>query len=110
MDHMRPIGKLAPAAFNLLHLCVDVVDCEVHDGSGAKLIVFRLAQVQPHASAIKEGHGLARDLEQKIETQDVSIPGDRSVDIADADVKLTKTSNHAAIIYGPPSVGNNYFP
>ena len=109
MDHMRPIGKLAPAALNLLDLGVDVVDCEVHDGSRTKLLVFRLAQVQPHPSAIEEGHGLARDLEEKIETEDVSIPGDPSVDIADADVKLTKTSNHASIIDAPIWLRNNYF-
>jgi hypothetical protein len=111
MNDMRTIGKLAPTAFDLLHLGVDVIHREVHDGTGAKLLVLWLAQVQPHTSTIEEGHGLARDLEQEIEAEDVSVPGHRPVDIADADVKLPESSDHAAIIPElPPPRLRRYFP
>lgn len=101
MNHMRSIGEIAAASFDLLHLGVDVVDREVHDRSRAKLLVLRLAKVEPHTPAVEESHGLARDLEKEIEAQDVSIPRHRSVDVANADVKLTKPSDHESIIGDP---------
>ena len=60
-------------------ICVDPV---VQDGPGPKGLVFGLAQVEPHISAVEERHGLARHLEQELEAEDVPVPGDRPIDVA----------------------------
>src|SRR5918995_5178177 len=87
-----------------LFVCgVDIFDAEVDGRSRAELLALGHTEVQANTVAVEEGHLLARNGEQELDPENVSVERDRAVDVGHAEMDLSDPAEALERQCDPPS-------
>ena len=84
-----PEISFAPRAVISAHERVEIVDAVVDRRARHESLVLGATEVEPHAAGVEERHRLAGHCEEVLETEDVAIEGDGTIQVGDGDVDLS---------------------
>ena len=81
----------------------EVIHRVVRHRTPARLPTLRHAEIESHVAGLEERHGLAVNLKQELESEDLAIESDGAVNISNRNVQLSEA--HVTSLFVPDTCG-----